>query len=219
MKGFSLEVEQLELHDDLASMFRTEAAFQQLAGLYSVACACHAGELPDFRRGELAWTAGNMKLRKQLMLTTLLVVAVVVLLFVYKGLQYRAAKADIASLNSSISALYREIFPNRTKAVDELSEVKGELRKLAGVENSSGALDVIKKLADAKGSTIYGLYEAELEGRTLRVKGDARSAQAVNEFKTALANLMTTVESGEIKSRPDGTVTFTLSGTLKESSK
>jgi general secretion pathway protein L len=200
-------------------MFRTEETFQRLAGLYAVARACHSGNLPDFRRGDLAWTAGGEKLRKKLVLTAMLVVATVVLLFVFKGLQYRAAKADIASLNSSIATLYREIFPNRTKAVDELAEVRGELRKLAGAENTVAVLDVFKKLAEAKGTTINGLFEAELEGRTLRLKGDARSAQAVNEFKTALAGLMSTVESGEIKSRPDGTVTFSLSGMLKETRK
>lgn len=219
IKGLPLEVEQLELPDDLVILFRTEGAFQQLAGLYAVARACHAGALPDFRRGDLAWTAGNKQLRRRLLLTTVLAVAVVVLLFVYKGLQYRAASADIKSLNSSISTLYREIFPTRTKAVDELAEVKGELRKLVGSGNSSAVLDVLKKLAEAKGSTINGLYEAELDGRTVRVKGDARSAQAVNEFKAALAGQLQTIELGEIKSRPDGTVTFSLSGMLKETGK
>jgi general secretion pathway protein L len=143
----------------------------------------------------------------------------VVLLFVSKGLQYRSARTDIASLNVSISSIYREIFPTRTKAVDELSEIKGEIRKLTGSENSSSALDVLKQLAEAKGTAINGLFEAELDGRTLRVKGDARSAQSVNEFKAALSGLMATVEVGEIKSRPDGTVGFSLFGTLKEGAK
>jgi general secretion pathway protein L len=219
IKGLPLEVAPLKLSDHLAVLFRTEAAFQQSVGLYAVACASHAGDLADFRRGELAWTAGNEKLRKKLVLTAVLLTVTVVLLFVYKGLQYRAIKADSVSLNNSIASLYKEIFPTRTKAVDELAEVKGELRKLAGVENSSAVLDVLKKLAEAKGATINGLFEAELEGRTVRVKGDARSAQAVNEFKTALSGLISTAELGEIKSRPDGTVSFSLSGMLKETIK
>lgn len=216
LEGLPLAVEQLKMPDDQAPIFRTEAAFRQSAGLYAVARACHAGDLPDFRRGDLTWTTGDAKLRKKLLLTAILAVTVVVLLFVYKGIKYRAATADIASLNGSISALYKDIFPTRTKAVDELSEVKGELKKLAGSENPGGVLDVLKKLAEAKGSTINGLYEAEVEGRNLRVKGDARSAQAVNEFKTALVRLMSTIEVGEIKSRPDGSVSFSLTGTLKE---
>lgn len=218
-EGLPLESEQLQLPDEQAIVFRNEGTFQQLAGLYAVARACHAGALPDFRRGDLAWTTGDARLRRKLILTALLAAAAVVLLFVSKGLQLRAARTDIASLNVSIASIYREIFPTRTKAVDELSEIKGEIRKLTGSENSSFVLDVLKQLAEAKGTAINGLFEAELEGRTLRVKGDARSAQSVNEFKTALSGLMTTIELGEIKSRTDGTVSFTLSGTLKEGAK
>jgi general secretion pathway protein L len=218
-EGLPLDPEQLQLPDELATVFRNEGTFQQLAGLYAVVRACHAGALADFRRGDLAWTTGDARLRRKLILTALLAAAAVVLLFVSKGLQLRAARTDIASLNVSIASIYREIFPTRTKAVDELSEVKGEIRKLTGSENSSSVLDVLKQLAEAKGSAVNGLFEAELEGRTLRVKGDARSAQSVNEFKSALSGLMTTIELGEIKSRTDGTVSFTLSGTLKEGAK
>jgi general secretion pathway protein L len=218
-EGIPLQVERMTLPDDLAMIFRNERAFQQLFGLYAVARACHAGVLPDFRRGELAWKTVNARLRKKMMLTALLMAAAIVLLFVSKGLQYRAALTDTASLNVSISSIYREIFPSRAKAVDELSEVKGEIRKLTGSENSSAVLDVLRQLAEAKGSLINGLFEFELEGSTLRVKGDARSAQSVNEFKSALSGLMTTVDVGEIKSRPDGSVSFSLSGTLKEAAK
>lgn len=214
-----LPIEALEAPPELGHLFKNDETFQQLAGLYAVARASYAGTLPDFRQGELAWTAGDAKLRKKLLLTGILAATVILLLFVNKGLQYRTASADIASLNKSIAAIYREIFPSRGKAVDEISEIKAEIRKLAGVENSSGFLDILKKLAEAKGSSINGLYEAELEGGSLRIKGDARSAQAVNEFKAVLAPLLATAELGEVKSRPDGTVGFTLTGTLKEGMK
>ena len=217
--GLPLTIEALELPPDLAAMFRTGKTFQQLAGLYAVARACHAGALPDFRRGDLAWTAGDARLRRKLVLTSLLTAAVMILLFVTKGLQYRAARADIASLNGSISSIYREIFPTRAKAVDELSEVKGEIRKLSGSEGGGSVLDVLRQVSEAKGTSINGLFEAEVEGRSLRIKGDARSSQAVGEFKTALSGLMTAIDLGEIKSRPDGTVSFSLSGTLKEAAR
>lgn len=214
-----LPAEQLQVHPDSGHLFKNEKTFQQLAGLHAVARACQAGALPDFRRGELAWTAGDLKIRKKLFLTFVLAILVLVVLFAGKWLQYRAVNADLASVNRSISGLYREIFPNRAKAVDELAEVKGEIKKLAGAESSGGYLDLLKKLAEAKGNTINGLYEAEAEGRNLRIKGDARSAQAVNQFKAALEPLLVSVELGEVKSRPDGTVSFSLTGTLKEGSK
>lgn len=210
---------QLLVPPGMGHLFKNEATFQQLAGLYAVAMACHAGALPDFRRGELAWTAGYAKNRRKLLATAVLFVMVVLLLFAGKLLQYRAASSDIASLNKSISAMYREIFPARAKAVDEISEIKGEIRKLAVAEASSGFLDILKKLAEAKGTTINGLYEAEVEGRNLRIKGDARSAQAAAEFKAALAPLVSGAELGEVKSRPDGTVSFSLTGTLKETAR
>lgn len=219
VEGLPLEVEYLKMPDDQAIIFRTEKTYMQLAGLYAVARASHAGVLPDFRRGDLAWTSGDARLRKKLIMTAALLATAVVLLFVSKALEYRAALADIASLNSSISSIYREIFPSRTKAVDELSEVKGEIRKLSGSESSTPVLDVLRQLAEAKGVTINGLFEAELEGRTLRVKGDARSTQSVNEFKAALSGFMGTTDLGEIKSRPDGTVSFSLSGTIREAVK
>lgn len=214
-----LPVETVEMLPELGHLFKNDAAFHQLAGLYAVARSCYAGTLPDFRQGELAWTAGDATLRKKLILTGILTAAIIMLLFTNKALQYRAATADLASLNKSITSIYREVFPSRAKAVDEISEIKGEIRKLSGVESSVGYLDLMKKLAEAKGNSINGLYEAEVEGSSLRIKGDARSAQAVNEFKAALVPLLATVELGEIKSRPDGTVGFSLTGTLKEGTK
>ncbi|QEM68943.1 hypothetical protein FO488_12780 [Geobacter sp. FeAm09] len=218
--NFLLPTQRLEMPDALAPLFKTDQAFQQLAGLLAVARACQAGVLPDFRRQELAWTAGDAALRKKLIVTAALAAVAIILLFVSQGLQYRAATTDLASLNKSIAAIYREIFPNRPKAVDEVAEVKAEIKKLAGgPEAGNSVLDVLKKLAEAKGATINGLYEAELEAGNLRIKGDARSAQAVNDFKAALAPLLATAELGEVKSRPDGSVTFTLAGTLKEGGK
>ncbi len=214
-----LPVEVVDVPPELGRLFKNAETFQQLAGLYAVARAGFAGTLPDFRRGELAWTAGDVKLRKKLILTGILVVAIVMLLFISKGLQYRAVSADTASVNKSITAIYREIFPTRAKAVDEISEIKGEIKKLVGVESSSEYLAVLKKLAEAKGNSINGLFEAELEGRSVRIKGDARSAQAVNEFKSTLTPFFAASELGEVKSRPDGTVGFTLTGTLKEGTK
>jgi len=214
-----LPVEVLEVPPELGHLFKNDETFHQLAGLYAVAQASHAGTLPDFRQGELAWTAGDARLRRKLLLTGILAAVVVMLLFTGKWFQYCAASADITSLNKSIESIYHEIFPTRSKAVDEISEIKGEMKKMGGIENSGDYLDVLKKLAEAKGSSINGLYEAELEGSTLRIKGDAKSVQAVNEFKAALAPLLSVSELGEVKSRPDGTVTFKITGTLQEGTK
>jgi general secretion pathway protein L len=48
------------------------------------------------------------------------------------------------------------------------------------------------------------------------LKGDARSYNAANNFKSRLAPLFDTAKMEEVKSRPDGSVSFTFRGTLKE---
>lgn len=204
-----------EVPTELGHIFKNDLTFRELAPLYAVARAAYSGTLPDFRQGELAWTAGDVKLRKKLILSGILALTVLLLLFVSKGLQYRSAAADLTSINRSIASLYHEIFPARAKAVDEISEIKGEIKKMSAVESSGNYLDILKKLSEAKGTTINGLYEAELEGHNLRIKGDARSAQGVNEFKASLLPLLDSSELGEVKSRPDGTVAFTLTGVIK----
>jgi general secretion pathway protein L len=209
-------VETLHLPDECARLFRNEQIFHQLVSPYAVALALRSGALPDFRRGDLAWTAGNALLRKQLRLTAVLAIVLTLLLFIAKGVEYQAARRDIASLDASIFGIYHGIFPNRARAVDEVAEIKGEIRKLTGAESSSAVLDPLRQLAEVKGAGINGLYEAELEGRSLRLKGDARSVQAVNEFRGAMAPLTANVELGEVRSRPDGGVTFSMAATLRE---
>ncbi len=215
----SLTAETLEMPEECVKLFRNTQTFHRLVDLYAVARACYNGELPDFRRGDLAWTAGDALLRKKLRLTALLGAVAVLLLFAGKGLQYRSALKDTDSLNASISTIYREVFPNRVKAVDEVAEVRGEIRRLTGGGNGCAFLDALRPLAEAKGAGLNGLYEAEMEGRTLRIRGDAQSAQAVNEFRAGIAPSMTSVELGELKSRPDGGVTFTMTATLGEERK
>lgn len=210
------ELTALPLPERLGEVFRSEDNFRRFGPLAAIALACQAGRLPDFRRGDLAWTAGDAAFRRRLVVTCLLAAVAVVLLFAREGLRYRALKADIASLNGSITAAYREVFPSRPRAVDEISEIRGEIRKLSSGPGGSAFLDALKLLADAKGNGISGLYEAELDGKVVRIKGDARSSQAVGEYRSALVPLFASVETGEQKSRPDGGITFTLSATLKE---
>lgn len=219
LEGMPLAPEKLDLPEELAVVYRNDETFQLLAPLQAAAQACMGGTLPDFRRGELAWTADRENLKKRFYLTGALAAVVLLLLFTMKGLQYRAAQADLTSLNTSIAAIYRGIFPTRAKAVDEVAEIKGEIRKLTTTNNNNGFLDVLKKLAEAKGTSINGLYEAELDGQNLKVKGEAPSADAANQFKLAVAPLLASVELGELKTKPDGSVAFTLTGTLKEGEK
>jgi general secretion pathway protein L len=210
----------LPVEGELAAAFAgDEASARDLAGAYAVAAAVHLGEAVNFRSGPLAYTAGRARTRRRLRLTIGLAATAVLLLLGEAGFRYYLVQRDLVSLDRSIAAIYREVFPTRKKAVDEVGELRSEIKRLGSGAAGSSVLPLLKKVAEAKGDDVTGIFEAEIEGDQVRLKGDARSIQAVNDFKTRAVGLFTTAEVGEIKSRPDGSVSFVFRGTATEGKK
>lgn len=211
--------EPLPVTGDLAASFSGESTALEYAGAWALAKSSLRGEPVNFRHGRLAYTAGREKIRKKLRLTALLISLFFVLLIVETGLRYYFVKRDLSSLNASISQIYREVFPTRKKAVDEVSELKSEIRRLGGGAAGQDTLAAMNAVARTKGADVFGVYELEVREGQVILKGDARSYQAANDFKVRLAELCTGAELSEVKSRPDGSVSFALRGTLREESK
>lgn len=217
-EGISFTI--LPVAGEFAATFSADPATPlDLAGAYALARACAYAEPVDFRRGSLAYTAGLAKARRKLRFTIFLAAALIVLLFAELGLRYFLVRKDLNSLNASIGSIYREVFPARKKAVDEVAELRSEIKRLGGAESGNSLLPVLKKLAELKGDEVIGIYETEIDGGEVRLKGDARSVQGVNDFRARAAGAFAGAELGEIKSRPDGSVGFTFRATLKEGKK
>ncbi len=191
-------------------------AARDLAGAYAVARAVSAGDIINLRSGDLAYTAGAVNLRKKLRLSMILAATIVLLLFAEAGLRWYLVKKDLDSLDKSISNIYRQVFPTRKKAVDEVAELRSEIKRLSGGKTSSNTLSVLKSLAEAKGDDVLGVFEAEIDGNQVHIRGDAKSFQSVTDFKARSAGFLSNAEVGETKSRPDGSVSFVLRGTVKE---
>ncbi len=203
-------------NNEMASVFGGLAAeARDLAGAYAVVRACALEEPVNFRSGDLAYTAGRKKALKKLRISLILAAVCVVLLIAETAVRYFLVQRDIDSVNNSIRSIYREVFPTRKKPVDEVAELRSEIKRLGGGAATGSLLSTLKKLADIKGADVTALFEIEVDGDQLRVRGDARSIQAVNDFRTRAAALFTGAEVGEIKSRPDGSVTFVFRGTVK----
>ncbi len=210
----------LPVAGELAATFSSDSlAARDLAGAFALARTCMTQEPVDFRRGDLAYTAGLAKVRKKLRLTMFLAAAVVLLLFSEAGLRYLLVSRDLNSLDNSVRSIYREVFPTRKKPVDEVAELRSEIKRLSGAAAERSILPVLKKLAELKGDDIAGIYETEIEGGQVRLKGDSRSVQGVNDFRARAAKVFSGAEVGEIKSRPDGSVSFVFRATLKEGEK
>jgi len=190
-------------------------AAHDLAGAYAVAAAVADGSALNLRRGALAYTAGSDKLYRRLRLSMILAAALVLLVFAESGVRYYLVQRDLASLDLSIKGIYKEVFPTRKKAVDEVSELRSEIKRLEGAKTSSNLLKLLKDLAEIKGEDVAGIYETELNGADVSLKGDAKNFQAANDFKARAATLLDGAEVSDTKSRQDGSVTFTLRGKMK----
>lgn len=188
-------------------------AAQDMAGAYAVAKACASGVIVNFRSGSLAYTAGTTKNLRRLRLTAILAAALVVLLFMEIGIRWYLVRRDVASLNSSIVSLYREIFPTRKKPQDAVGEVRSEIRRLSGGTSGQRILPTLKLLSGLKGEEVTGFYEVDVEGVKILLKGDAKS---VNDFKNRAAKSLSSAELSEIKSKSDGSVSFVFRGAVKE---
>lgn len=218
--GDGIPTAPIPLAGELAGAFPDDGkAALDMAGAYGVVRACMTGAEVNFRTGDLAYTAGRDLLHRKLRLTALLAAACLLLVVAEAGVRYVMIRRDLASVNGSISAMYREAFPTRKKAVDEVAELRSEIRRLGGGAATGSTLATLARLTEAKGDDIAGLFEVEIDGDQVRVKGDARSVQAVNDFKVKASPAFPDASVGEIKSRPDGTVTFVFRGTLKGESK
>jgi general secretion pathway protein L len=204
----------------LAEAFGEDAhAAHDLAGAYAVAAAVADGSAVNLRRGALAYTAANEKLYKRLRLTMILGALMLLMVFAESGVRYYLVKRDLSSVDLSILQIYKEVFPNRKKPVDEVSELRSEIKRLEGAKASSNTLKLLKDVAEVKGDDVGGIYETEIDREQVRLKGDAKSFQAATDFKGRAAPLFDSAEVSEVKSRPDGSVTFTFTGKIKGASR
>ncbi|QWV98043.1 general secretion pathway protein GspL [Geomonas nitrogeniifigens] len=190
-------------------------AAHDLAGAYALAAAVADNSAVNLRRGPLAYTAATEKLYQRLKVSMMLAAALVLLIFAESGVRYYLVKRDLASLDRTITGIYKEVFPTRKKAVDEVAELRSEIKRLEGAKTSSNVLKLLSDVALVKGEDVFGIYETEIAGSDVRLKGDAKSIQAAGELKSRAAAILEGAEVGETKSRPDGSVTFTLSGKMK----
>jgi general secretion pathway protein L len=189
-------------------------ASADLASHFAMAQELISGDPVNLRRGPFGFTKARDLLRKKLRITWGLVAVLLILVFAEAGVRFFLVKRDVDSLDRSIRAIYKEVFPARTKAVDEVAELKAEIRKLGG-SSGEGALTVLKKLTEAKGDDPIEIYEVDFDGTQVAGKGYGRSTQGVNGFKAKAGPLFSGFDVNEIKSRPDGSVGFSFRGALK----
>ena len=143
------------------------------------------------------------------------------------------AAGTVAVTDGEALAVYRDGNPLYFRALqpgsgaEELSRTVAALELSQGVRvdrvisyaRSTGEAEALAQgsrgLAEAKGDGVTGIYETEVDGPEVRLKGEARSFQAANDFKGRVGKVLDGAEVSEIKSRPDGSVSFSCRGKIK----
>lgn len=206
-------IEQLPLPDALKTPVSQDGlAPLALAPPFAAALAVCFGEPFNLRSGSLAWKQKNRRLLRALRLPLILACIAALLLLAEAGIRWYLLSRDITSLNSSISKIYRESFPNRKKAVDEAAELKAEIRRLEGSSLSPTILPFLRLLTEQKSTEINGFSEIDYDGTRFKVKGDGKTSAAIGTLRQKLMTAGWQVEQPEITSRPDGTILFQLKG-------
>lgn len=211
--------EQIPLHPLLlAENISGDLAPAALSSPLAVALAiCSGDTIFNLRSGPLAWTGRSRRLLRSLRIPLILTAILLLLLFTELGVRWYLLSTDLASLNQSITRIYKEVFPTRKKAVDESAEIKAEIRRLEGAGASLPVLAFLKLLAEAKGDGIIAINEIELDTNRFLLKGDARSSSDITAFRQRLVDKNWSVAQPELTTRPNGTVLFTMRGSREGS--
>lgn len=183
-----------------------------LAGALAVAEAYCANTLFNLRSGPLAWSRQRRHLLRRHRLPLLLAGLLVLLLTIESGTRWYLLKRDLASVNGSIARIFREVFPTRAKAVDEVAEISAEIRRLQGGLSTNASLAFLIDLAAMKSDEITLFSEVEYDAGSVRLKGDSRSSAAVNSLRQQLLAAGWSMEQPDLTNRPNGSVLFVLKG-------
>lgn len=180
---------------------------------YAVAMAySKADPLFNLRTGALAWTGRSSRLLRTFRVPLILLTVLLVLLFTELGIRWRLLATDLTALDNSIGKIYKDVFPDRKKAMDESAELKAEIKRLEANASSLHPLPFLKLLSEAKGDGISTITEIDLDESRFMLKGDANSAVDVTTFRQRLMGSAYNPDQPEITTRPNKSVLFTLRG-------
>ena len=154
-----------------------------------------------------------------------MVAAVILILAVIDiGLDDYGARLRLASLKQDIAAEFKKSYPEATRIVDPVAQLRGkiaEARKvaagLADVTAEATVLDLLKEISGFAPENLL-LASFTLDGDVIGLKGEARNFDAVDIFKKAFANskYFKTVTIGSTNLTKQGGVEFDLKVTVKQ---
>ncbi|MHB8770224.1 MAG: pilus assembly protein PilM [Syntrophales bacterium] len=179
----------------------------------------------NFRQRASEARAGYGELRNRLKRAAVAAFVVLVLAGIEIGLGDATDRLRLATLKRDITAEFKKSYPEATRIVDPLSQLRGkiaEARKLsAGMGDAASSPTVLDLLKELAGLAPPGLLltSLNLDGDVIGIKGEVRDFDAVDTIKKALANsnrFKAVTVGSTAMTKQGGAVEFDLKITVKK---
>jgi general secretion pathway protein L len=148
----------------------------------------------NFRKDEFALPKLYYASKNQLAAAAVVVVALLVTSFIYLGYDYRALRSEHDELGERMNALFRETFPEATRIVDPLVQMKTNLRDVQAPAIAtpifSGDKRLLSILADISGripgSVKIDVARMVIDEKAITIKGTTDTFNNVNLIQNVL---------------------------------
>jgi type II secretion system protein L len=180
-------------------------------------------EQVNFRKGEFAYRAEDVGIRKQR--RTLIIAAAAAALFaaVNIGVKYYLVQSSYNKLDREIRELYRQAVPDAKTAADPVRQLRTRLdeskNKFGVLGSGSSALDAMKAVTEGVPKEVrVSFQEFLLEGDRLKLAGEAASFESVDKIKAELQKAESFTEVAVLDTRMgvDNKVKFRFELKLKQ---
>ncbi|MCP3677907.1 MAG: hypothetical protein GY721_10070, partial [Deltaproteobacteria bacterium] len=174
----------------------------------------------NFRRGEFAYTKEREAAKRSLTYTAILAALILALLIGNLSFRYLNLAKESAATRESLQAAYRDIFPKKGKAVDELYQLEGELKvvdeKLEVVGSGLNTLEILTRVAEAgkkSGEGNLTLHKFSVGEGRLTAKGESDSFEGATKLRDTLRGdpIFREVTLTNVTAGGDGKTNFSLS--------
>ncbi len=179
----------------------------------------------NFRQRASEARAGYGELRDRLKKAAVAALVVLALAGIEIGLGDYTDRLRLAALKRDIAAEFKKSYPEATRIVDPLTQLRGkiaEARKLSAgtgdAASSPTVLDLLKELAGLAPPGLL-LTSLNLDGDVIAIKGEVRDFDAVDTIKKELANsnrFKAVTVGSTAMTKQGGAVEFDLKITVKK---
>lgn len=166
----------------------------------------------NLMKEELSYKGDVERLRKSLRITASLALILLIIFSADTFVRLVSIKKENTLLTKEINALYHDTFPVDTKIVDAVRQFKGNFNVLRERQNILAGiplLDILLRVAELKKQNIT-LYEFNVDGKNIFLKGLAASFEDVDSFKNVLSSSFMDVKVMDSKESSGRKINFSI---------